>query len=582
MAFSSVVRELVIKLRFAVDDGMVDRANQKIAMMQTKMAKLGSMSKIHQAGHNVTRTAFRIGAAFTAATAGLAFFLNEAGQFNKTRIAFETMAGSVEKGQALLEELHGFALKTPFSIQDVETNAAMLLGMGIEIEKVIPTMKALGDVASGINRPLGMVALNFGQIKTRGVLMGTELRDFARQGVPIIEQLAKQLNKTGAEIQEMTTKRQISFEDVEKAFMAMTSEGGRFNDLMFKQAKTWPVMIANFLIQMRFLAREVGQALLPEAKKFLQTLRDWIFLNKEMLKTNLIRFFKQILDMIKRIGKFIHDIIPRFKDLINAFGGLEKVIKGVTIAFMALLGLQVAKLVGSLVLGIGSLVAAMLGVVPAAVAMNAAMGFLPIIIGLAVIAIAALASEIHAFFKGQDTLIGDLIDRWSDWKTAVKDVLKLLIDFSPPLWIPQLVSLLTTGKTLRKNVQDSGLLRNEAAEAFAAHRKMTAEKLAQQDLAASNVAPADSAQFLNLARQFWMDQLISEQGIPDLDSRVGAITNNIAQRNPVNIKQENNFNIDGAQDTVAVQDAVVEGMEGAIKDLMVNAASDRAVEVTGP
>lgn len=48
----------------------------------------------------------------------------------------------------MLEDLSDFAAKTPFELPEVRQNAKQLLAMGVSAENVIPTLKALGDVAS--------------------------------------------------------------------------------------------------------------------------------------------------------------------------------------------------------------------------------------------------------------------------------------------------------------------------------------------------------------------------------------------------------------------------------------------------
>lgn len=580
MAFSNVIREMLIDIRFRVNSAPIKEAENRISNMKQTIQGLqrgAGMAKIQSSMHSLMSTAQKAAVGFGAMTAGAGFFLNEAGQFNKTRIAFETMTGSVEKGRKLLEELHVFATETPFSLKDVEQNSAMLIGMGIETEKVIPTMKALGDVAAGINRPLGMVALNFGQIKTRGVLMGTELRDFARQGVPIIEQLAKTLSEgagkdlTGADIQEMTSKRLITFEDVEQAFIDMTGEGGRFFDLMFKQAKTWPVMISNFLIQLKILSREVGQELLPQAKAFLKTFMDWIRANKEMLKTNLVKFFKAWFKALKDIWKFFKDITPRVKGFVKALGGLENVLKGIGILLTAIVAIQLTSLIGNVVVAIGTMIGALMGVVPAAVAVNAAMGFLPVLIGIAIALIGLLAQDVYGFFNNQDSLIGRVIDRWKDWKKIIKDVINILA-FSNPLGLAaQLVSLKTTGKTLGAHAEEAlNKPRGESGKTIGSHIKDLAGHVAS---IGKGMQPEDLLfQPVRTGRESVnTEPLKGEIG----RESVGMVNN----RSNITVNQNNEIAIKESVNPLATAEALSDSLNNL--DIMNSTPSNNAVSVKG-
>jgi len=219
---------------------------------------------------NVNKGMLAAGAAMTAvgiagagAIAGLTKF---AGEFEQTTIAFTTMLGSAEEAQVLLQELADFATKTPFTITGVEQNAKQLLAMGIEVDDLLPTLKSLGDLSAGLNVPLNRLALNFGQVRIQGKLTGRELRDFAVAGVPLVAELAKNLNVAESEIAEMVSAGTIGFDDVEKAFTTMTGEGGKFFDLMDKQSETLLGQISNVKDSFIKLARIMGEVFLPAAK----------------------------------------------------------------------------------------------------------------------------------------------------------------------------------------------------------------------------------------------------------------------------------------------------------------------------
>ncbi len=204
-----------------------------------------------------------IGIAGAGAVGGL---LKMAGQFEQTEIAFTTMLGSAEKADKLLKELADFAAKTPFTIPGIEQNAKMLLAMSIPLEDLLPTLKSLGDIASGLNVPMERLALNFGQVRVQGKLTGRELRDFSVAGVPLIAELAKNLNIAETEVKEMVSAGKIGFAEVEEAFKTMTGEGGKFFDLMDAQSKTFLGVMSNIQDSFIKLGRVMGKMFLPIAK----------------------------------------------------------------------------------------------------------------------------------------------------------------------------------------------------------------------------------------------------------------------------------------------------------------------------
>lgn len=93
-----------------------------------------------------------------------------ADQYDKARISFTTMLGSAQEAEKLLSDLSQFAKKTPFELADIRENAKQLKAMGIETSQLIPTMKALGDVSAGLNVPMSRLALNYGQVMSKGKL----------------------------------------------------------------------------------------------------------------------------------------------------------------------------------------------------------------------------------------------------------------------------------------------------------------------------------------------------------------------------------------------------------------------------
>lgn len=167
------------------------------------------------------------------------------GEFQQLEVAFETMLGNKSEADKLMAQVVELASTTPFELQEVAGGAKALLAFGTEASDIIPTLRALGDVSAGLSVPIERLIMNFGQVKTQARLTGRELKDFQVSGVPIVAELAKNLNKTEKEIGEMVSAGRIGFKEVEEAFKSMAGEGGRFENLMAKQSKTITGMISN-------------------------------------------------------------------------------------------------------------------------------------------------------------------------------------------------------------------------------------------------------------------------------------------------------------------------------------------------
>lgn len=209
-------------------------------------------------------------AAWFTALGTKAIFLGD--KLEQASISFEVMLGSAEKAKLLLRDLTEFAKKTPFEILGIRDTAKQLLAFGIDSEKLIPTLKALGDIAAGTGTSLDRIGYAYGQVRSIGKLMGTELRQFTEAGVPLLAELARMYWVNEDAARQMVTDGLIRFADVEEAFKNMTSEGGKFYDLMQRQSKTFTGIVSNMKDSINQFFEWIGKSLIPVAKMFAQAL----------------------------------------------------------------------------------------------------------------------------------------------------------------------------------------------------------------------------------------------------------------------------------------------------------------------
>lgn len=203
----------------------------------------GNLDKLNKKMSDLEPTFQRMtlvaGAAFAAMSYGLLKVVQAGANFEQTNVAFETMLGSAERAQKLLSDLNTFALKTPFELGALRQSSKELLAFGIKGDDIIKTLTTLGNISAGVGMDkLPQLTLAFGQVRAAGRLTGSELRQFTEAGVPLLEELSK---VTGMSVKEMAGnigELRIPFEQVEEALGNLTSNGGRFADLMEKQSRT--------------------------------------------------------------------------------------------------------------------------------------------------------------------------------------------------------------------------------------------------------------------------------------------------------------------------------------------------------
>jgi len=255
--------------------------------------------------------------AFAALSKGI---VTLADNLEQAKIDFTTMLWSEEKAIAMLQDLSDFAAKTPFELPEVRQNAKQLLAMGVSAENIIPTLKALGDAAAGTGADMTRLAMNYGQVITQGHLTGRELRDFLVNGIPLLDELAKNAGKSKEEIQNMISSGQISANDVTKAFETMTSEGGKFENLMYKQSATFTGLWSNFQDQLSQMGERIGGWLLDTLKDYVKEASELIDQNENNIVESFWAIYRSIESIIDPITEVIAEIGDWWDGLFNMIG----------------------------------------------------------------------------------------------------------------------------------------------------------------------------------------------------------------------------------------------------------------------
>ncbi len=167
------------------------------------------------------------------------------GKMQQLQVALSTILQDKSKADQLIADIVQFAAKTPFNLDDVATGAKQLLAYGSSADNVVNELSMLGDVASGLQIPIGQLIYLYGTLRTQGRAMTVDIRQFAGRGIPIYEELAKVLEVSKDQVGELVKEGKVGFKEVEQAFKNMTSEGGKFSNLMESSAGTWPQRLSN-------------------------------------------------------------------------------------------------------------------------------------------------------------------------------------------------------------------------------------------------------------------------------------------------------------------------------------------------
>lgn len=268
--------------------------------------------------------------------------LEAAGSMEQVNVALTTMLGSGEKAAKLQKDLIKFAKSTPFEIEGIFGTTKQLLAFGIAQEEMIPTMKTLGNIASGLGVPMSRLALVFGQVKAAGHLMGQDLLQFTNAGVPLLDELSKMLGKSKAEVMKLKEQGKISFEQVKAALENMAGEGGRFFNLMEKQSQTFLGTVSNLSDGFFGVKNALGNALLPVAKEVVNSMMASFVKLAALIESNKETITAFARGFVTAIGYAIVPLKLLIGLISNFIGGINKITTDMSPATKVVMTITVA------------------------------------------------------------------------------------------------------------------------------------------------------------------------------------------------------------------------------------------------
>jgi tape measure domain-containing protein len=302
-----------------LNKAMEDAAKQKIVAVGTAFQKVGNqMSSIGK-----TMMAAITAPILAAIGAGVKF----SAAMEQTTINFETMLGSAEAAQSMVANLKKFADSTPFEMQGLADAAQQLLAFGVSSEKIMPSIKMLGDVSMGNKEKFNSLTLAFAQIQSTGRLMGQDLLQLVNAGFNPLKIISE---KTGISMKDLKKKMEegaISADMVNEAFKTATSEGGIFYKAMDRGATTFNGQLSTLadtakstlgdIIQPIF--NKLSKNILPEVIAQVKNLQQWF--------ANLSPETKNIISNVALLVAAIGPLIFIFGKTVSGIGGIITMFK---------------------------------------------------------------------------------------------------------------------------------------------------------------------------------------------------------------------------------------------------------------
>lgn len=253
-----------------------------------------------------------------------------------TRAEFGVLLGDVNKGVTMFSQIEKFAARTSFNIESASDAMRSLMAAGVKEGDLLDTMQLLGDLSLGDANKLGFLSKAYTDVFNKGKLQGQELKQFAENGVGLVQALSGTLGKPAEEILKMSENGQISFKMMQDALKSLTAEGGRFFGAMEAKNKTFWGQWDSTIEAIQSTGRALGEKVLPrlteivaETNKMVQAFNSlgddrWKFLGEvvvasfdvgmETIKLHWSDMLNSMIDQVSEID---------WSALLNPFAGVN-------------------------------------------------------------------------------------------------------------------------------------------------------------------------------------------------------------------------------------------------------------------
>lgn len=361
-----------VKLNKELDEAeaklqIVNNSIEKVAKQPlTNLAK--QLQDIGGTLENVGSKVEKIGQKFMALTGAITGLAGAGIAYNaeleKQTTLFTTLTGSAEKADEILSKIKENAKSSPFDVQSLISANQYLMATGIEGDKSMDIINALGDAVSatgGGNSELLRMAQNLQQIQNVGKASAMDIRQFAMAGIDIWGIMSDYTGKTVAQLQEMD----VTFEMISGALLSASDEGGKYFGAMSAQSQTLNGKISKLKSSIQELLGQLTETLMPVIKRVIDRIQEVINYLKnlspeqqeQILKiAEIIAVIAPLLVVIGKLITFIGTttsniglLIGKITPLIASGGNLTTVMTLLKNAFSVIAG-PIGVLIGLLIL----------------------------------------------------------------------------------------------------------------------------------------------------------------------------------------------------------------------------------------
>lgn len=329
---------------------------------------------------------------------------------------FKVMLGNEELAATKLAELRKMAASTPFALSDLTEGTQTLLQFGIAADDTTGVLKQLGDISLGNADKLQTLVRAYGKMSSAQKVTLENVNMMIDAGFNPLNQICDATGESMSDLYKRISDGRVSFEELQYAVQAATSEGGQFYNGMLEASQTFSGRMSTLKDNVAALTGELTSGLFA-------ALGDLVVKLNEVVTS--------FLDSDEKMAQ-LKDTIGIATSVVAAAGAAFLAYKGyVALATAA----EVAHTVATTAMTAANAAAeaGATGLALAQAALNAVISANPV--ALLVSALAALATGLVTAYKTSETFRNTVNSAFSTVKNIAQSAIGTVVD-----WINDLVA----------------------------------------------------------------------------------------------------------------------------------------------
>lgn len=329
---------------------------------------------------------------------------------------FKVMLGNEELAAAKLSELRKMAASTPFALSDLTEGTQTLLQFGVAADDTTGVLQQLGDISLGNANKLQTLVRAYGKMSSAQKVTLENVNMMIDAGFNPLNQICDATGESMSDLYKRISDGRVSFEELQYAVQAATSEGGQFYNGMLEASQTFSGRMSTLKDNVAALTGELTSGLFA-------ALGDLVVKLNEVVTS--------FLDSDEKMAQ-LKDTIGIATSVVAAAGAAFLAYKGyVALATAA----EVAHTVATTAMTAANAAAeaGATGLALAQAALNAVISANPV--AMLVSALAALATGLVTAYKTSETFRNTVNSAFSTVKNIAQSAIGTVVD-----WINDLVA----------------------------------------------------------------------------------------------------------------------------------------------